>query len=330
MVGREDDARALRRALEAALGGAGRVVALLGEAGMGKSRLAVEVANEARTHCTVLTGRAVPGPGSTGLRAFADALHPAFRARRPPDADEIRPFVAALARLVPDWRTEAVAAPSDPVIVGEGVLRLLRLLAGPTACLLVLEDLHWADAETLAVLEYLADHVASEPVLCVLTCRTDEHSPGGDAIQQLVDRRSVEAIRLARLNEADAIVMAQACLASAEIPSELADLVSRAEGIPFVVEELLASAVAVGALVREGTSWRLDPSGQQQHVAVYNRFRPASGTRLRHKASPVGIRPIALVEMRRFPEAEVLRRGFRLVELDAQAWQVRNRKPVAL
>jgi predicted ATPase len=174
--------------------------------------------------------------------------------------------VAALARLIPDWRTEAVAGPSDPVIIGEGVLRLLRLLAGPTASVLVLEDLHWADAETLAVIEYLADHVATEPVLCVLTCRTDEHSLGSEAIQVLLDRRVVEAIRLARLNEADAITMARACLASSEIPSELADLVSRAEGIPFLVEELLASAVAVGALVREGASWRLvglDPSGRK-------------------------------------------------------------------
>lgn len=263
LVGRDEDARALRCGLEAALGGAGRVVVLLGEAGVGKSRLALELATEARKHCTVLTGRAVPGSGSTGLRAFADALQPAFRTRRPPDAEEIRPFVAALARLVPEWRTEAVAAAADPVIVGEGVLRLLRVLAGSSASVLVLEDLHWADAETLAVLEYLADHVATEPVLCVITCRTDESSLGSQAIQELLDRRVVEAITLARLDEADALAMARACLASAEIPSELADLVSRAEGIPFLVEELLASAVAVRALVHDGATWRLDPSGQQ-------------------------------------------------------------------
>src|ERR1700716_1276066 len=136
LVGREEQTRALRGGLEAALGGTGRVVVLLGEAGVGKSRLTRELATEARRHCTVLTGRALPGSGSTGLRAFADALQPAFRARRPPDVDEIRPFVAALARLVPDWRSEAVAAPSDAVIVGEGVLRLLRLLPGPTASVL--------------------------------------------------------------------------------------------------------------------------------------------------------------------------------------------------
>jgi DNA-binding CsgD family transcriptional regulator len=264
LIGRDEHARALRGALEAALRGTGRVLVLLGEAGVGKSRLARELAAEARTQCTVLTGRALSGSGSTALRAFADALQPAFRTRRPSDVDEIRPFVTALARLVPDWRSEdGVAASADPVIVGEGVVRLLRFLAGPRASLLVLEDVHWADAETLAVLEYVADHIATEPVLCVLTCRTDEGSAGTEAIQALIDRRAADAIRLARLHQGDVLAMARACLADGESPPGMAELVSRADGVPFLVEELLASAVASGALTRDGSgAWRLDPTQQ--------------------------------------------------------------------
>ncbi len=63
------------------------------------------------------------------------------------------------------------------MIVGEGVPRLLRSLAGPTASVPVLENLQWADAGTIAVLEYVADQLVSEPVLSVLTCRTGEDSP---------------------------------------------------------------------------------------------------------------------------------------------------------
>src|SRR6202011_2369467 len=81
LVGREEHARALRVGLDAALAGTGRVVVLCGEAGVGKSRLARELVTEAREHCTVLTGRALAGHGSTGLRAFADALQSAFRTR---------------------------------------------------------------------------------------------------------------------------------------------------------------------------------------------------------------------------------------------------------
>ena len=52
------------------------------------------------------------------------------------------------------------------------MLQLLRRLARPGgSLLLVLEDLHWADPDTLAVLEYLSDNLAAEPVLCVVTCR---------------------------------------------------------------------------------------------------------------------------------------------------------------
>jgi DNA-binding CsgD family transcriptional regulator/tetratricopeptide (TPR) repeat protein len=264
LVGREEHMQALGHGLEAALTGAGGVVVLLGEAGLGKSRLAREFASEARSrHCTVLSGRALPGSGSAALRAFADALQPAFRTRRPPDGEEIRPFVAALARLVPEWRSEeGVAGPSDPVLVGEGVVRLLRLLAGPTASVLILEDLQWGDAETLAVVEYLADHLSIEPVLCMLTCRSDERSAGSSAIQTLIDRRVAVAVRLARLNQADELAMARACLASAELAPGLPELVSRADGNPFLVEELLASAVTSGALSREGETWRLDPTAR--------------------------------------------------------------------
>jgi DNA-binding CsgD family transcriptional regulator len=267
LFGREAQVAALREALEMARGGAGRLVLLLGEAGVGKSRLAREITQEAHSHDTVLTGRALPGSGPTALRAFADALQPAFRHRRPPDADALRPFVAALARLIPEWRTEALPEAAEPLIIAEGVLRLLRVLAGPTATVLVLEDLHWADPETLAVLEYLADHIRSEPILCVVTARTDERTAGARAIQSLTDRRAAEVIGLARLNEADTLAMAQACLASPQIPLGLADLVAQAEGIPFLVEELLASAVAAGALTSEAAGWRFE-LGEQRVLPV--------------------------------------------------------------
>ena len=54
------------------------------------------------------------------------------------------------------------------------MLQLLRALGPDTGCLLILEDLHWADRETLALLEYLADNLSAEPVLCVGTLRAEQ------------------------------------------------------------------------------------------------------------------------------------------------------------
>jgi DNA-binding CsgD family transcriptional regulator len=261
-VGRHDEARALDDALEAAFAGSGRVVALIGEAGVGKSRLAGELVSRAQTRCTVLTGRSTAGFGSSGLRAFADAFLPVFRTSPPPDSAAVRPFIAALSRLVPDWHREGQLPQTDPVVLGEGIVRLLRVLAGASAAVLVLEDLHWADPETLAVLEYLCDNIAREPVLCVVTSRDTERSQGRAVLQALIDRRCVQAIELPPLADNDALAMAKACLDCTELPGGLETLVARAEGVPFLIEELLASAVAIGGLVRRGGAWTVEPAWQ--------------------------------------------------------------------
>jgi hypothetical protein len=86
--------------------------------------------------------------------------------------------VPAVARFVPHWRNAATDVVSEsPAVLGESVLRILAWLAGESAALLVLEDLHWADADTLAVCEYLVDHVSASPVVVVATVRPGSSVP---------------------------------------------------------------------------------------------------------------------------------------------------------
>ena len=125
----------------------------------------------------MLVGNAVAGGGS--FRPIAAALADRLR-QRPGSVDQsgagrsdlslldeegLRPFRSALNRLVPVLAGEvATLGPIvdstvdvDPIVVlGEGVLRLLGLLAADRGCVLLLEDLHWADADTVALVEYLA------------------------------------------------------------------------------------------------------------------------------------------------------------------------------
>ena len=85
----------------------------------------------------------------------------------------------ALARVVPEWG-DAAADPSA-LVLGEAVVRLLSSwTAADTTTLLVLEDLHWADPESLAVLEYVVDNLAGAPLLVVATLRDGEPGPGAD------------------------------------------------------------------------------------------------------------------------------------------------------
>jgi len=179
VVGRDSEISALDELVEsAARQRRGGTVFLVGEAGVGKSRLA-HAAREAADDrgCRVLWGRAVSTGSPVPYRPLAEAVHSALRGGGPPDAPELHPFLPALGLLAPEWGMEAVHTEDSVVTRGEALLRLLRVLGQDRGCLLVLEDLHWADADTLAVVEYLADNLAPEAAALVATLRTNRVTP---------------------------------------------------------------------------------------------------------------------------------------------------------
>ena len=147
------------------------------------------------------------------------------------------------------------------MVLGEGLLRLLHAWGGDAGALLVLEDMHWADPESLAVLEYLADHAVEVRLACVATARP-EPSPGVDLLRSLVARRAAAVVELSELSAAEVAAMAGECLRTTVLPAGLDRLLARAEGVPFLVEELLAAAVDGGGLVREGGRWVVRPGGE--------------------------------------------------------------------
>ena len=167
LIGRDAESGRLRSALGAAQSGMGKMVFLTGEAGIGKSRLTSELAAEAQARgATVLAGRAVPASGSIPYRPLTEALQQALRERAFPDDPSLAPWLPALRAVIP-----TIAGPRGdpyseytPPVRGEAVLQLLRRFAGTTGLLLVLEDLHWADPDTLAVVEYLSDNLSAESV----------------------------------------------------------------------------------------------------------------------------------------------------------------------
>jgi predicted ATPase/DNA-binding CsgD family transcriptional regulator len=241
VVGRNDELAALSEAIERAFEGHGGVILLIGEAGIGKSRLARETQAIARSRgLAVLSGRAVQQVAATPYRALTEALFGALRGGPIPDAPELRPFRSALGRIVPGWETEEPAGDISSVILGEAMLRLLRLLAGDRGCVLVLEDLHWADLDTLSIVEYLSDNLYEQPILCVATVRSDEPSAASSLMQRLQSRRAVTVMELSRLDRVETRRMATACLSDQVAPPDLIEGVyERSEGLPLLIEELL-------------------------------------------------------------------------------------------
>lgn len=244
LVGRDEKVAALARALDDAARGHGRFVVISGEAGVGKSRLLREVATEAAHRgAPVLVGRAAESSVSP-FRPLTEALLSHLRQVETHNVAN-DPVRSALIRLLPGWAAESVGGGDDSVVVGEAVLRLLTTVAGSAGCVLGLEDLHWADAETMDVVEYLADNVAGEPVLVIGTVRDDEATEQVHRLRRLNARRAVTTVPLGRLDPAAAEEMAAACLGVDVVPAPLQQLLTAgAEGLPLLVEELLAVADA--------------------------------------------------------------------------------------
>jgi DNA-binding CsgD family transcriptional regulator len=257
LVGRDDETRHLQSALAAAGQGHGGTVLLTGEAGIGKSRLVRETTRAARARgFAVLTGRAVSSGVPTPFRPFAEALLSAGRSGSLAASAELDPFRPALARLIPHWRDPQAATDESLVFLGEAVLRLLRAMSPDPGCLLVLEDLHWADRETLALLEYLADNLAGERVLCACTLRDEEGGAAAGLAGQLEARGSASVLPLRRLDATAVAQMALACVGAADLPAAIQSFVAdRADGVPFLVEEVLAGLIGQGALTEHDGDW---------------------------------------------------------------------------
>jgi DNA-binding CsgD family transcriptional regulator len=246
VVGRDEELDVLRQAVIRARQGSGGMMLVTGEAGIGKSRLLEEASGYARTlGMAVLAGRAVEGGGP--YRPVAEAFSARLRDAAVPVPDELRPFRPALARLLPGWLPDEPVTGVDPVVVlGEGVLRLLRIVAGQEGAIVVLEDLHWADRDTFTLLDYLSSPLAEIPVALLASARSDEDQP--ELLRRLAWRTGLRRVPLTRLDPEDVHRVATAC-AGAPLPVPVVDfLIGAAEGLPFLVEELLASLAESGAV----------------------------------------------------------------------------------
>jgi DNA-binding CsgD family transcriptional regulator len=259
LIGRGAELHALSAALDRAREEAGGVLILAGDAGVGKSRLAREVASAAEARgFSVLTGRATESIVPVPFRPFTEALMKVARSGVIPDAPEMASYRPALGSLIPEWsRAEDGDAEISPLILGEALIRLLTH-PGCKATLLVLEDLHWADPETLAILEYLADNLAGTRVLCVATLRDREPSAGLDCARSLHARRAAAVVEVRRLTDWAVMQMAAACLGTEEVPAAVSGLLADCDGLPFAVEEILAAAVSSGQLVSGSAGWHVN------------------------------------------------------------------------
>jgi DNA-binding SARP family transcriptional activator len=262
LVGRDREVAALRAMVDTAAAEAGGAAFIVGEPGIGKTRLTGEVARYAEERgMRVFKGRAALP--QVRFRPLTEALQSAVRRFGLPADERLVPYRAALARLVPQLRAAEPAGSSvpdtSPVILAEAVLRLVTVLGGGDGCLLVLEDLHDADADTLAIVDYLVDNAHAERLLLLCTCRPYPRQAFGLA-RGAQRRRAGRLAELSRLSERGVRELAAGCLgvAAAQLPEPVVDrLLSSADGVPLHVEELLAGFADDGTLRWGAGRWEV-------------------------------------------------------------------------
>ncbi len=256
LVGRDTEMARLRALLDDAA--AGRAVTALvgGDAGVGKSRLIAEVMTVAgRRGFTVLFGQCAEIGDSVPYLPFADAFRTA-----PPHVERVIKARPVLARLLPDGGEPAQGADTSSMARQQmfgAVLGALAELADASPVLLVLEDLHWADATTRLLVTFLARMLRRERVAIVGSYRTDDlhrRHPLGDVVAELGRLPSVTLVELGPL---PAAALAEHLSSLRSGPSRLStallsSVVDRAEGNAYYAEELLAASSGSSGVLPSG------------------------------------------------------------------------------
>lgn len=245
MVGRDAELALLDDALRRSGAGESASVLVGGEAGIGKSRLTAEFRRRVADEATVLTGWCLDygstpapfGPLPAILRGLLDELGDRADEAAGPGRD-------ALQLLLPERATAPVDRSAiRPEGLRETIANLLEAASATRPVVVVIEDLHWADAATLSMLSFLLRALAGRPVLFLLTCRIDEVRRGGEVrtfFAEAERARLLDRVTLKRLDAIEVRDLVQRLRGTVD-DAGLARLMERSEGVPFFIEELLCN-----------------------------------------------------------------------------------------
>jgi predicted ATPase/DNA-binding SARP family transcriptional activator/class 3 adenylate cyclase len=321
-VGRERELEMLEAGLDDAETGRGRLFLLIGEPGIGKSRLADEFASRAKQRgANVLWGRCWEAGGASAYWPWVQSLRSYIRAR---DAHALRPLLRGrapeLAQLLPELEEldRDVPAPRtlDPdsarFRLFDSVTGFVREAAREQPLVLVLDDLHAADEPSLLLLRFLATEVAEMRVVVVGTYREEEAVEDEPLAASLAELRRLpsQQLRLGGLSEADVASFIE--LSTGVTPPEnlLSTLHTETEGNPLFVGEVVRLLASEGRLTESPeVGWRLEiPPGVHEAIAQRLRRLSKDCRRLLTLASVLG-REFSLEALQRasaLPEDELL------------------------
>ena len=264
-VGRQEELRLLSDRFERAHAGRGQVVMLVGEPGVGKSRLVQELRGQLGATAVWVEGHALSFGRAMAFHPIIEMIKRVFRiddgdpaavivekidrgvARLGGDLGEVLPFLRYLLGVDPG---DPTIAAMDPRLRHAHLVRATHLLvergAEQRTHVLVLEDAHWADPATEDWITRLAEGLEAKRVFLLLTTRPDYRAPVGHLTFHT-------ALALSTLSDAETLRIATELLGAERLPPALQSLIlDKADGNPFFVEELGRSLQELGVIRRDG------------------------------------------------------------------------------
>ncbi len=309
IVGRDRELAALSACLEDLRHGRGQVVSIVGEAGIGKSRLKIEQREHLHEGLRWLEGRCQSYTKSTSYAPIVQVLRGALglgpteapaiartklrAAGRAFSGSEGAQSQGALAHLlgIDLGQGQAQVLPSDPRALQSQIVLATRALVqglaerGPV--IIAVEDLHWADSASVDLLTLLLELTDFQPIMILVTSRPDTE---GDAwtfrlhAERNFGHRLTE-LRLAPLAVADSQQLTDHLLRVSDLPEAIRGrILARAEGNPFFLEEIIRGLIEEGVLRREGDCWTA--SGPPEQWTIPTTIRGMIGARIDRLPAP--------------------------------------------
>ena len=273
LIGRDDEIEILQECKGVAWKGGGQIVLISGEAGIGKSRIAAALAEKiAGEPHTLLRYQCSPYYIDSALRPIIEQLERATRFKAEDTTDqrldkleallamgtlqvrEVAPIFAALLSISPGDRYPPLAlSPSQQRRrTHAALLDQLENLARKQPILIVFEDVHWADATSMELIDLVVERVRQLPVLALLTFRTEFEPPW-------VGLPNVRSLVLPRLDRNSVETMIARVTGGRALPAEIVrEIVTRTDGNPLFVTELTKAVLEAGVLRKDVDGYRLD------------------------------------------------------------------------
>ena len=270
-VGRADEMTRLQDALDQAKAGHGRVVAVGGEPGVGKSRLLFEFLHSHRTDgCLILESGTAQYRKTTPYLPIVDLLHVYFQIEAWDDSRRIREkisgklatldeslmttlpvFLALMDAAVEEPRGRVLEVPLRRQQTIEACQRLFLCESRVEPFCLVIEDLHWTDSETQAFIEALIEQLPSARILLLVSYRPEHQAEWISSNQSL-------SLWIDPLPPASAEALLTALLGDGQDLQPLKRmLIGLTNGNPFFIEETVRNLVETDVLAREGPAYRM-------------------------------------------------------------------------